>query len=648
MNRIAFGASEFLIAFSLGQSQGNAILESVRLLPSRRFDRDSKIWKAPEVAAPQVKALAERYAFDVTAEAKVLLDAVAPIEATAVERRIVLNIDRVEFLFPYDEAVINDLRSLPGRSFDPERKVWSISADSASLDLVPDIARRYGFRLSSDLERFIAGRTQRVTENRAISRSLSADIEIPTLSGELRPFQKAGVVYALRAKRLIIGDPVGLGKTAQALATIEAAGAYPCLFVCKPVAKWQMEDEVKKWLPQRSVIVLTGERPDPIKPADVTIIPWSVLDAWKDELAKTKWASIIPDELHLAKERKAKRTQAIKALAKGVEYRIGLTATDIKSRPSELISQLEVLDRLDDLGGWYTMVTRYCDGYKDKWGAWQIKGASNIEELHDKMRAVCYVRREKSDVLTELPPVIYTPVPLDLSNRSAYQQAESDVAGWLADRVARAAEIAGLSPEDQRDARIKAQINAERMEQLLKFGVLKQVAAQGKMPAMTEWLNEFLDSSDEKIIVFTEYRDTTEELAEEFDAPTIYGGMSDRVRERNKNMFQSGDARILIANYTSAGESLTLTAAQHVAFAGLPWTPADVDQAIGRAYGRLNDVHGVTAWWLIARGTIEEDIVAILGYKRGVVSKVVAGTEAIVTESAMLRALTARLVNRAA
>lgn len=654
MNRIAFGGDQFIIAFDLRSPQGGAMLESVRLLPQRRFDRDSMVWKAPWSAAPQVRGLAERYGFDVTPEAKAILDATKPLEVPSLLRRVSLTPRGLEFKFSYDKPVVEDVRTIPGREFDIDRKVWWIptKAIAGVADIVEAVARRNGFIVDIDAQQYLRRSNEARLNLVAASSSLNADIDLPGIVGELHPFQKAGVAYALKTKRLIIGDPVGLGKTVQALATVEAANAYPALFVCKPVARWQIEEEVRKWLPHRTVNVLSGETARVQNAvADWTIIPWSVLDAWKDVLAPVKFKAVVPDELHMIKSRTAKRTKAVKAVIADTEYRIGLTATDVKSRPNELVSQLEVIDRLKDFGGWYAFVTTYCGGYKDRFG-WQTGGATNIGDLHNRLRAVCYVRREKSDILKELPPVQNTMVPLDLTPeaRSAYKRAEADLITWLGEKAEREAQMKGLPQWEQRKIRASAEFKAQHNQELLRIGALKQIAADGKIKAVTEWVYDFLnDSEDEKIIVFTEHRKMTEALAKEFEAPAIYGGVTDKKREAIRDAFQNDPKeRVLIANYISAGESLTLTAANHIAFAEFPWTPADVDQAIGRAYGRLNDIHGVTAWWLMARNTIEEDIVTLLGVKRVVTSKVVTGLDVVADETSMIDALTARLANRAA
>jgi ERCC4-related helicase len=75
--------------------------------------------------------------------------------------------------------------------------------------------------------------------------------------------------------------------------------------------------------------------------------------------------------------------------------------------------------------------------------------------------------------------------------------------------------------------------------------------------------------------------------------------------------FQDGQHPVLVASLSSASEGITLTRAQAVAFAELPWTSARFQQAIGRAYGRLNDAHGVNVY-VSNGGYIDNSIIHLL------------------------------------
>src|SRR4051795_903653 len=96
------------------------------------------------------------------------------------------------------------------------------------------------------------------------------------LGGELRPFQRAGVAYALWSRRTFIADEQGLGKTVEALATIEADDAYPAIVICPASLKLNWAREAERWLPHRTRTVVSGTS-GAIEPADLTIINYDIV-----------------------------------------------------------------------------------------------------------------------------------------------------------------------------------------------------------------------------------------------------------------------------------------------------------------------------------------------------------------------------------
>ena len=99
---------------------------------------------------------------------------------------------------------------------------------------------------------------ERAAETVALSYAEDAELDGLELGGELHPFQRAGVRYALERRRTFIADEQGLGKTVQALATLEADDAFPAVVVCPASMKLTWERESPHWLPDRTVAVLDG------------------------------------------------------------------------------------------------------------------------------------------------------------------------------------------------------------------------------------------------------------------------------------------------------------------------------------------------------------------------------------------------------
>ena len=147
-----------------------------------------------------------------------------------------------------------------------------------------------------------------------------------------------------------------------------------------------------------------------------------------------QFLGVVFDEFHYAKNANAKRTVYANAIAKNALICLGLTGTPVLNRPYELVSQLDILGRLEEFGGFWFFVKRYCNAHQE-WVSrkyvWNFKGANHLNELNEKLRAICYVRREKITVLNELPSKQRSVVPLDIDNRKEYQQVEKDLIKWL-------------------------------------------------------------------------------------------------------------------------------------------------------------------------------------------------------------------------
>jgi SWI/SNF-related matrix-associated actin-dependent regulator of chromatin subfamily A-like protein 1 len=437
------------------------------------------------------------------------------------------------------------------------------------------------------------------------SRTTSAEPIAATaavLGGELAPFQWGAVRYALRARRVFLADEQGLGKTVEALATVEADDAYPTVVVCPASLKLNWEREIKHWLPHRSVAIIQGRQPVP-PTAEITILNYEVVAAHRETLARLRPRALVVDESHLCKNPQAKRTQAVRRLAEAVVpdgLRLALTGTPVLNHAEELISQLRVIGRLEDFGSG----ARF---------ARQFRGQLSEERLHWHLRRRCFVRRLKSEVLPQLPAKRQVVVPVALDNTREYRLAEADVIEWLRQQ-----------PLDLRElnARIASTLRAERLAQL---GTLQRLAARGKLHAALAWIHDFL-ASGEPLVVFARHVEVQEAVLERFPhALHLLGRDAIADREASVQAFQDPDGPQLIVCATRvAAQGITLTRASNVAFLELEWTPAMHDQAEDRCH-RIGQHDAVTAWYLLAADTIDETMARLIERKRGLVAAVTDG-----------------------
>jgi SNF2 family DNA or RNA helicase len=530
--------------------------------------------------------------------------------------------------FAYDPALVSAVKELPGRKFDSASKKWTVPANASTVELIFKFYQQHDFEIDGTALNLMAKLTEQRAERIEQSRAADAKIEVTGLGGELRPFQKAGVQYALSTKRLFIADEMGLGKTIQALATIQAANAYPAIVVCPASLKLNWAREAAKWLPGKSISMWNGKAGIA---ADIIVINYDVLKKHLPELLALSAKCVVFDESHYAKNYKAQRTEAAKELAKGIEYRIALTGTPVLNRPQELISQLGIIGRLNDVGGdFWTFAKRYCGAYRDRFG-WNMSGAAHLDELNDKMRATCYIRRNKADVLKELPAKQRGIIPVALSNRREYERAEAELISWLGEQAANdkafLQSIKHLSADEQREAKYQRRAEKEnssaQAEQLVRIEALKQLSATGKLDAVIDWIESFIDS--DKLVVFAHHIAIVEAIAEKFNAPAITGSTPLDKRQEYVDRFQNDpDCKLIVLNIRAAGVGLTLTAASNVAFVELDWTPAAHDQAEDRCH-RIGQTDAVNVWYLLAENTIDMEINALIEKKRAVVDAATEG-----------------------
>src|SRR5205823_8813405 len=119
----------------------------------------------------------------------------------------------------------------------------------------------------------------------ALSAGTDAPLDVPGLGGELKPFQRAGVSYLLAQRRAFLADEQGLGKTIEALASLEADAAYPAIVVCPASLKLNWLREPERWLPGRRAQALRGNGSgQPIAPAEITVVNYDILASRLEQL----------------------------------------------------------------------------------------------------------------------------------------------------------------------------------------------------------------------------------------------------------------------------------------------------------------------------------------------------------------------------
>lgn len=526
--------------------------------------------------------------------------------------------------FAYNPRIIEAIKSnLPVKFFDWKRKVWTVPVHQE--DRLRKFARIWGFTFSEPE----TGPVQDFT----INKLPDLDIDIP-LKRPLYEFQRSGVAYAIKKKRCLIGDKPGLGKTGQAIAAVMALNAFPCLVITPPdPLKENWEVEWGLWTNKRARIITpavirhlnTWVEKDLIQ---VFIVNYESLKKYFVEKIEKPpsgkftlknvtfnsridiFKSVIIDESHKCANHTTLRTKLCKGIVKKKEIIYCLTGTPVLNKPKDLMPQLSILGRLDDLGGYKYFTERYCAGMKE---------ASNLQELNYKLNEICFYSRNKEDVMPDLPPKQRQVVmcDIDAEHRLEYNEALADLETYL---------VKYKEADDEKVAR------AMRGEVMVRIGILKNISARGKLGSVKQFVTDTLEN--EKLVVFLHQHEVFHAMKKAFpQALSITGLDANDQRVENKAQFQNDPSKkLILCSMAVAGEGITLHASSHVSFIELPWHSAKTDQCEDRCH-RIGQKDSVLCTYFLGRDTIDEWIYKLIQDKRAMVDAITGGNSDIVEVS---------------
>jgi SWI/SNF-related matrix-associated actin-dependent regulator of chromatin subfamily A-like protein 1 len=498
------------------------------------------------------------------------------------------------------------------------------------------------------------------------SKATSSDLEIPAPAHlAYLPYQKAGIAYALGRSSTLIGDEMGLGKTIQAIGVINADSSIrSVLIICPASLRLNWKRELVKWLMVMfSIEVLDDKHPTPCsEPADIVIANYD--RARKPDvhalLMARRWDLIVCDEAHRLKNPKAQQTKAIlgvpfdkkknapaiPGLVSRANRKLFLTGTPVLNRPIELFPLLSAIAPAD-FGNFFAFAKRYCNA-REVWHGndshWDFSGSSHLEELQEKLRASCMIRRLKADVLTELPPKRRQIVTLPAGKAGKVVAKELDAYDDIAGELEVEAEV--LRAGDDEDA---YQVAAGKLAKVKKIAFdeisdMRHKIALMKVPAVIEHVEDALESTA-KIILFAHHRDVIAQLVAHFgDAcVSIVGDTSSDDRQLAVDRFQTDPAvRLFVGSIGACREGLTLTAATTVIFAELDWVPANVSQAEDRAH-RIGQTGNVLVQHLVLDGSLDARMVATIIAKQGIADAALDGDTGVTVDPAAAVAIAHRL-----
>ncbi|GFS00493.1 SWI/SNF-related matrix-associated actin-dependent regulator of chromatin subfamily A-like protein 1 [Elysia marginata] len=501
----------------------------------------------------------------------------------------------------YHTALIEFFKQQKTRNYDAAKKLWSFK-----LEEYDSIMKGLNnFQPDVEIEGFPWHVLDAFRSKEQAVIIPEADLSsVPSgLVNTLKAFQREGVNIAIHRKgRLLLADDMGLGKTLQAICVAAYyRDEWPLLVVAPSSVRFDWAQQICRWLPNISscdVNVVESSKAS-ASSGLVNIISYDLVARKALELKQKNFKIIIMDESHFLKNFKTVRTKAAMPLLMNAKRVLLLSGTPALSRPSELYCQISAV--CPHIFKFHEFGLRYCDAKQLPWG-WDYSGSSNMLELQLLLEKKVMIRRQKKDVLSQLPAKTRQMIVLD--PRSVHQHKDLKNASKIMDKV-------GKKGMEKRGA-------------LLQYF---QETARAKMTAVREYILDLLES-DKKTLMFAHHRemlDAVEDCLHSQASKVRYIRIDGSTTSEQRNYFcrkfqTDKEYKLAILSITAANAGLNLSAGNIVVFAELFWNPGFLVQAEDRAH-RIGQKDSVSVQYLVAHGTADDYIWPLIQGKLDVLGK---------------------------
>ena len=443
-------------------------------------------------------------------------------------------------------------------------------------------------------------------------------------------------------KGVLLCNEPGTGKTGgAAIAAFEQATQLdgPALIVCPKSLKLNWEQEIRSFIPNAKVYIGNSKEFVPIIGAgNFSILNYDIVTRYRNEIKKAGFKVLILDESQYIKNgqeimSKAKRkrgmvydvirTDAIFDVSKNIPVVHCLTGTPVVSRPKDAWNQLKIIEHPITEMGWTRFMTNFCDAKDNGYGL-QIGGASNLEELHNRIKP--HMRRVlKSDVL-DMPEKTRHMIPVD-----------TDLEKYF----------------DTLNKMKNVQESKHKKNHLAMVGhlqKLKSITAKLKLKHTFSIAMSIIESGESVVIGSDYVQETILWLKKQFEKRNtpcvlIHGGVSEKERNQAVNSFQSSEVpMVFLGQMQAAGVGLTLTRASNLIVNDLPFVPGTLVQFEDRI-DRIGQKNVATIHYPLARYTFDDELMPLLIGKIDSIDKIMQGKSTLsLTEESIVNTLIHKLL----
>ena len=447
-----------------------------------------------------------------------------------------------------------------------------------------------------------------------------------SIKGELYPYQKEGIDFALFRKAAIIADEMGLGKTIQAIGTAilkkEIFDFRKTLVVCPASLKEQWKKEIEKFSGEKALIIqgLPDEREKQYLDKEHLFFIVNYETILRDQFALNKAGIdfLILDEAQRIKNFETKTASSIRRLK--FNHVLIITGTPIENRLIDIFSIVSAVNPYF-FGPLWEFSYQHCLFDPEKHN--KINGYYNLQKLNKSLEPIL-IRREKRKVLNQLPNVQQINVPVNLSPLQADYHASytKGIASIIRKKF--------LTPYDLQ--KLQLLLASMRMVCDSTYLIDEETNESPKLEELKYILLEKLDvvNSDRKIIIFSEWIKVHKLIGHilrenNIGFTELNGTVPVKLRGELIRKFETNPLCKIFLSTEAGGSGLNLQVADTLINFELPWNPAKKNQRIGRIDRLGQKSTKLTIFNFITKNSIEQQIASGLLVKQSLFDGVLDG-----------------------
>jgi SWI/SNF-related matrix-associated actin-dependent regulator 1 of chromatin subfamily A len=558
-------------------------------------------------------------------------------------------------------------KSIPGASWSAREQIWRIPTSWASC-----LALRSTFKESLEIGPNLAAWAADERTNRILPSNHLRDLEVMpddyVGNDDLFPHQRAGVEFLATARRALLADEPGLGKTAQAIRALKllhdkGEDIFPALIVCPNTLKKNWKREFERWWPGIDVQVIKGtatqRRAQFEHPANVYVINWESLrthsklapygsialarcancgghdtrvtptkcEVHQRELNMIDFKSVVADEMHRSKDPKSKQSRALWAASGDADVRFALTGTPIANNVVDMWAILHWISP-EEWPSKTKWIDRMVNIMLNAFGGMMVLGVKpHMEEefysaIHPRMR-----RMLKQRVLPWLPEVLTDRRDIEMSvkQKKAYTQMRDNMIAMLSKETAEEGSgdiIVAPNPLTQtlRLLQLASSYADVHVDEVTGEEKILLSEPSCKVDALMDDIDSG-DFGDDSVAVCAVSRQLIELLSARMtkagiEHGLITGAQDEDQRQKAIDDFQAGRIKWILFTAQAGGVGVTLTAARRLVMLQRPWSLVDYKQALDRVHRIGSEIHdSILITDYVTEDSLEERVIQALDTK---------------------------------